>query len=348
MENQENLFNYKRKTRIQLYRADGRYCCYRIPGMTVTAVGTLLTVCEARHTSDDWGRMDILLRRSEDGGKTFSEPVVIAEGTQLHPTVNNPVLVCDDCGRIHFFYCEDYAVNGGRVLQRISKDDGLTWSECRDITASTQPEVRNVFAFGPGHGICTENGTLLIPFWRVPKRYRAALYSHFPSEIGTLWSRDNGETWHVGEILSTRDGLLTPNETEIAELSDGRIYLNTRLGVGLTYRAHAYSKNGIDNWENFEPDFETDDPICFGSCVTFSYKSKRDVLCFANCDSKTERKNVTLRLSLDCGKSWCCKHVIDKENGGYVELAADSRRRRIYVLYEENAGAAQHLVTFGL
>lgn len=332
-------------TRTELYRSDSRYSRYRIPGMLVTTGGTLLAVCEARDALNDWSRMDILLRRSIDGGETFDEPILLASGDERHPTVNNPVLLEDGRGRILFFCCEDYAVDGGRVLLRVSEDDGATWGPCRDITAATEPDLRNVFALGPGHGIRTREGTLLIPFWRVPKRYQSPVRSHIPSEIGTLWSRDDGETWQNGAILASRDGLMTPNETEIAELADGRIYLNARLGAGLTYRARAYSPDGYSKWESFEPDYALHDSGCFASCVACRAADEKEWLFFANCNSKTARKNVTLRGSLDCGKTWCFSKSIDADRGGYVELAADPFRNRLYVLYEEDIGTALHLVT---
>lgn len=334
--------------RTELYRSDSRYSRYRIPGMLVTGQGTLLAVCEARDALSDWSRMDILLRRSTDGGETFGEPLRLAQGSAQHPTVNNPVLLEDGRGRILLLYCEDYAVDGGRVLMRVSEDDGLTWGACRDITSATEPEQRNVFAPGPGHGIRTRNGTLLVPFWRVPKRYQSPLRSHIPSEIGTLRSTDDGETWQTGAILSTRDGLMTPNETEIAELADGSIYLNARLGAGLTYRARAYSTDCGSTWEDFAPDDALHDPGCFGSAVTCRAADGREWLFFANCDSKTARKNVTLRGSPDGGKTWCLRSVLDAECGGYVELAADEARGCLYVLYEEDAGVSQQLVRVSL
>ena len=50
------------------------YALYRIPGVVVTAKGTLLAYCEARKSaSGDWGTIDVLMRRSTDGGKTWSE-----------------------------------------------------------------------------------------------------------------------------------------------------------------------------------------------------------------------------------------------------------------------------------
>ncbi len=330
---------------MELYRSDEAYFRYRIPGMLVTDSGVLLTVCEARKEQSDWSMMDILLRRSTDGGKTFEDPIPLARGTETHPTVNNPVLMQDRKGRIHLLYCEDYAVMGGRVLHRISEDDGLTWSDCRDITASTAPTMRNAYAHGPGHGIRTRNGEMVVPFWRIPKRYDSPVRSHGPSEIGTLWSADDGETWNIGAVLRSQDGLMTPNETEIAELEDGRVYLNTRLGAGLTYRGRAWSQDGHSFWERFEPDYALHDPQCFGATVSCRMPDGRFWLFFANCESKAGRKNVVLKGSLNSGETWCLRRVLDADRGGYVELAADPARGCVYVLYEEAAGTALHLVT---
>ena len=330
---------------LELYRSDLAYFRYRIPGMLVTDNGVLLTVCEARKEQSDWSMMDILLRRSTDGGKTFEDPIPLARGTETHPTVNNPVLMQDRRGRIHLLYCEDYAVMGGRVLHRISEDDGLTWSDCRDITASTVPTMRNAYAHGPGHGIRTRSGELVVPFWRVPKRYDSPVRSHGPSEIGTLWSADDGETWHTGAVLRSSDGLMSPNETEIAELEDGRIYLNTRLGAGLTYRGRAWSPDGHSAWERFEPDYALHDPQCFGAAAAGRMPDGTAWLFFANCESKAGRKNVTVKGSRDGGETWQLRRVIDAARGGYVELAFDRTRSSLYVLYEEAAGAALHLVT---
>src|SRR5687768_16601339 len=59
------------KTDLFEARKDG-YAIYRIPGLVVTTKGTLLAYCEARKSDrGDWGAIDILLRRSTDGGKTW-------------------------------------------------------------------------------------------------------------------------------------------------------------------------------------------------------------------------------------------------------------------------------------
>ena len=100
----------------ELWSPTEEYTNHRIPGMLVTKRGTLIVYCEARRTASDWATMDILMQRSEDQGKSFGEPFKLAKGNAEHKTVNNPVMVQDKNGRIHFLYCEDYTVNGGRAL----------------------------------------------------------------------------------------------------------------------------------------------------------------------------------------------------------------------------------------
>lgn len=330
--------------RTELWRntADPAYDRRRIPGLMVTSKGTLIFYNEARQSLSDWAMMDIVCRRSEDHGLTFGEDIVLARGTEVHPTVNNPVMMEDRLGRIHLLYCEDYAVNGGRVLRRTSSDDGRTWSEPIDISAATRPEYHNVFALGPGHGIRLKNGALLVPVWLVPKSHGAPLRAHAPSETSTLYSLDDGETWQMGEILSTTPDIFFPNETVAAELSDGSIYLAIR---NQNYRrAMAVSPTGWSRWHDYRPLPELTDPICFGSVAAIDRPGKPHTLLFGNCACNDARRNVTLRASFDDGKSWPVTVPIDPDRGGYVEVNCDSEAGLIYVLYEENAGEALHLV----
>jgi sialidase-1 len=290
--------------------------------------------------------MDILLSRSEDNGDTFSEAISLASGTDEHPTVNNPIMIEDKNGRIHFLYCEDYATNGGRVLRRYSDDDGISWSSPIDITKYTSAEFRNCFALGPGHGICLNNGRLLVPVWMVPKEYDAPIDKHGPAVVTTFTSDDNGETWRLGELLWTNREILSPNETTAAELSDGSVYLNLR-NQGYK-RAHAYSKDGVCDWCDYEIDSSLPDPHCFGSCYTTTDSNGDHVLLFVNCAKNNERTNVTVRASLDGGRSWCASRLIDDVRGGYCEINGDSKNGNIYVVYETNYGETTELVTLKL
>ena len=107
----------------ELWSPNETFSNHRIPGMIVTQKGTLLVYCEARREASDWALMDVLLQRSEDHGKTFGEKLVLAKGTEERPTVNNPVMVQDKNGRIHFLYCEDYATCADRPPPNHSMQD---------------------------------------------------------------------------------------------------------------------------------------------------------------------------------------------------------------------------------
>ncbi len=331
-----------------LLTADSTYANYRIPGMLVTRKGTILIYVEARRDLSDWASMDICLFRSIDHGESFSLCRLLAEGTKAHPTVNNPVMVQDQADRIHFLYCEDYGIVGGRVLHRVSDDDGLTFGAPRDITAATQPALRNCFAFGPGHGLCTPDGTLLVPVWLVPRSANAPLYAHAPSVITTLYSTDCGESWQLGSYLGSDASIVDPNESVMALLSDGRIYRTIRTGGELAVRAMAISRNGYADWQNYRPVSALTDPGCFGSVASMRDGQGRHVLLIAHCAHPTERRNVTVAVSIDDGKAWLLRKTLDTGHGGYVEINVDPCTGLIYVLYESNWGETNTLVTFDM
>ncbi|MBE6883866.1 MAG: exo-alpha-sialidase [Ruminococcaceae bacterium] len=320
---------------------DTQYSNHRIPGMIITDKGTVIIYTEARRTGSDWAHMDIFCRRSSDHGKTFGSPIYLAYGSDRHATVNNPVMMQDKNGRIHFLHCESYGINGGRILRRYSDDDGLTWSDPIDITASTMPDYRNAFALGPGHGICTKTGTLLVPIWMVPKSFGSPLEEHHPSVLSTLYSTNQGESWQLGDILPTTTEIHSPNETVAVELSDGRIYLSIRNRTHR--RAQAISADGYTGWTDYLPVPELIDPICFGSVAVYNRPDTPHTLLFANCEHLSERKNVVLKGSIDNGKTWTLRRVIDADRGGYVECAVDNTAGLIYVFYEDKAGLTDHL-----
>ncbi|MFP6616376.1 MAG: sialidase family protein, partial [Candidatus Hydrogenedentota bacterium] len=95
---------------------EGGYDVYRIPGIVVTSKGTVIAYCEARDLPDDragadWAKIDILMRRSTDGGETWDAPrniVTLPDEVQINPiaiehgydsldsvTINNPVPIVD-------------------------------------------------------------------------------------------------------------------------------------------------------------------------------------------------------------------------------------------------------------
>lgn len=318
-----------------------KYAGYRIPGLVVTKKGTIIVYCEARSKGcSDWGKIDILLSRSEDGGKTFSEPIIICEGTEDHPTSNNPVCIVGKDGILHFLYCRDYSINDGGIFYIRSYDDGITWSSVKNLMDSSRPEIHNAFALGPGHGICTENGLLLVPVWFVPKSAGRVVDSHHPAYISTFISHDNGDTWEMGEIIDGGEKCPDPNETEAAVCSDGSIYMNVRVS-DLGYRARTWSRNGYNGWSALEPDEALPDPTCMGCIASIGYNG-RHILLAANCSSKTTRTNLTCFASLDDGKTWTSSLNITPGKAGYSDIAATDEGD-VYILYEDDGNGSQEM-----
>ncbi len=324
---------------------DSTYSNYRIPGIIITKKGTVITYYEARRTASDWAMMDILLFRSEDGGRSFGEPICMAQGNDAYPTVNNPVCIVGDDGILHFIYCRNYSVGGGDVWYRRSLDDGITWTEPRNIMASTAPDMHNVFACGPGHGICTADGILLTPVWLVKRDSGQDLMSHHPGTVSTLYSRDNGDTWQLGDLIEATEDCRDPNETQAAVLSDGRIYLNVRLS-GVGYRAYTVSETGYDGWSPLVTDLTLPDPTCFGSTAS-AVVNGQHILAVVNCAHQQKRENLTCRLSFDDGRTWAKSLVVEPGDAGYADIAMTDDGA-VYVLYEQSAGIRDRLAVFSV
>lgn len=318
---------------------------HRIPGIIVTSKSTVIVYNEARRPAgehgSDWALMDIFMQRSTDCGETFGERIYLARGDAEHPTVNNPVMMEDQNGRLHLLYCRDYTIRGGGAWHRYSDDDGLTWSEPTDVTYATQPELHNAFAFGPGHGICTREGRLLVPIWMVLKTEQVPEHQHHPSVIHTFYSDDCGQTWQLGDRIVTDQAVPNPNETVAAQLPDGRIMLNIRSNI--ERRSKAYSPSGVGEWTTPVPDEALPDPHCFGSMIGYKNLAGQFALLQVNCAHESARKNIVLKGSLDLGETWIICRTIDAERGGYSDLAADEENGLIFVLYEEKAGKDVYL-----
>lgn len=336
--------------KIDLFQAgtDG-YALYRIPGIVTTKQGTLLAYCEARRTGkSDWDAIDILLRRSVDGGKTWDAPRKLSDvpGTKTkNPvalaqklagsddiTYNNPLAIVDDQGTIHLLFCLEYM----RCFIIQSRDDGKTWSPPREITqafAAYRPDYAwQVLATGPGHGIQLASGRLLVPVWL---SLGTGGHAHRPSVISTIYSDDAGQSWRAGQIaVPNNDTIINPSESAVVQLADGRVMLNARSESLPNRRLATISPDGIGDWST--PQFVDDlnEPICMASLVRWTSADKsqsRLLFCNPNNLEKAtgatqpgkgrDRKNLSLRTSADDGKSWSPAKTLEAGFSGYSDLA---------------------------
>jgi sialidase-1 len=325
---------------INVFTPGGAYASMRIPALVMSKKGTLLAFCEGRiGTASDWADMDLLMRRSTDGGKTWEPNVVIAAKKSGEPTSNATPIVDKD-GTIHLLYQRDYA----RAYYTYSKDDGRTWSEAADITYAFdafKPEYDwKVLAPGPGHSIQLKNGRLLVPVWLSNPAKMLPRRSHAPSCIATIYSDDLGKTWKRGEIIANNNPeFKNPSETMAIELKDGRVMVNIRNVTEKHRRGISYSNDGISGWTKPVFDDALFEPICMAS-ITRLPESLGGGMLFINPDSrdiaKYPRKNLTVKISNDEGQSWPVNKVINPGTSGYSDVAVGADGT-IYCLYETNS-----------
>ena len=179
-----------------------------------------------------------------------------------------------------------------------SDDDGMTWSKSQEITKSVKrPEYVTSIASGPGVGIQLRRGKyagrLIIPF-------NQGSYDEW--KVYNTYSDDNGRTWKYGQLA---DGELG-NEIQAVELTDGTVMVNTRSHRDKGNRLISFSKDGGRTLSALQEEPALIEPQCQGSILHFTdpldgYKSR---ILFSNPASKTDRTNMTVRLSYDEGKTW--------------------------------------------
>ena len=323
------------------------YATYRIPGVVVTAKGSVLVYAAARKTTQsDWADTDVVLRRSTDGGKSFSPSKRIAgEGKG---TTDNPVAIVDRQTRTVSLL---YQTNYERCFVIQSKDDGISFSRPIEITsvlADLRKEFNwNVIAPGPTHGIQLKNGRLIVPVWMangaVDTKGRRA---HAPSAVTTLFSDDHGTTWKHGDILLAGDEeMKNPSETDIVQLADGSVQLNMRSASEHHRRILSTSADGATHWSKPIYDEALFEPVCNAGLVRYApRKGSQTALLFSNPDTASSppvkshypRRRLTVRASFDEGKTWPASRLIDAGSSAYSDLAV-LPDGTILCLYESGA-----------
>ncbi|MFC4010109.1 exo-alpha-sialidase [Nonomuraea purpurea] len=239
-----------------LYKqGDFGYGCFRIPAVVRATNGMLLAFAEGRvKDCGDDEDIDLVLRRSADGGRTWGPLQVVSEGNGT--THGNPVPIVDESsGRVVLVSTRNGAEPCPNGCDRdpwvqFSDDHGGTWSAAREMTEGKRPEWNFWYATGPMHGIQLKQG---------PNAGRLVVGASFESwdrvgkhVYGThlLYSDDSGVTWNIGAETSRDDGTVIAQEVTVVELTDGRIYASAReRGTDEGSRAYATSSDGGQTWD---------------------------------------------------------------------------------------------------
>ena len=311
---------------------------YRIPALADLGDSVVIAAWDGRpfNAADSPNPNSIVMRRSTDYGKTWSDIYYIAQGQLGKPGIekygySDPSFVVDrQTGKVFafFVYSQDQGFHGseygndtandrniiGAVVVE-SSDGGLTWSEPRDITQVAKPgndktnpapgDVRSTFATS-GEGIQLQYGEYA---GRLIQQYAGWVRQPDGSEAlqaYSVYSDDHGLTWQRGAFVGT--GM---DENKVVELSDGRLLLNSRDSTNSHYRKVAISEDGGQTWGPVTLDTELPDPTnnasifrMFPDAPEGSSDAQKLLFTNSNNGANGDRINLSVRLSCDNGETW--------------------------------------------
>lgn len=340
---------------------DPGYACFRIPAIVRTDAGTLLAFSEGRVLNcGDAADIDIVVKRSTDDGLTWSPLRVVNHGGG--DTHGNPAPIVDRrTGRV--LIAETY--NTGRTDSascsvpcdrtphlQYSDDDGLTWSQPRDLSDEILPPNWNSwYATGPVHGIQLTRG-----------RHRGRLVFGVNTETwdgsrvtannaALIVSDDGGDHWRIGATDSypiAADGTWRqkPSEVTLTERTDGSILVSGREqdGTDLGQRTQTVSRDGGDSFTapfHALPDLYAPQV----QCSTLGAGARILLACDADPD---RRRTMMIRSSYDGGRTWDSVDrgtVVTKDWSGYSDMARIDGDT-VGLLYEGGAVTATDEIRF--
>lgn len=319
------------------------YHTYRIPTMVRTPEGVLLAFCEGRkHGIGDAGTIDLLMRRSMDGGETW-EPmrVLFSEDPSAQVTCGNPAPVVDQTsGRICLLFCR----NNRQAFVAHSQDAGTTWTERREITESLRSSAFDWkrIATGPVNGIQLASGRLAVPVWlndEIGGEYHTAV----------VLSGDGGESWRVGGIVPA--AVKDCNESAIAEPEPGLLVMSSRNNGPAKRRATAFSRDGGETWDEPALDPALPTAPCQGSLIAASSPSLPAPLLLtipswtepaAEKPGRIQRKRLTVWQSKDSGRTWPHARILQPGRAEYSNLV-EVGPGQFGCLYERGAEKLYHV-----
>ena len=347
---------------------EGGYDTYRIPATVTTGRGTVLAFAEGRHNgAGDTGHIDVVLRRSGDGGCTWGPMRVVAAGDGN--TRGNPAPVVDprtgavvlvtsyNSGAVteaQIMRGEATPEQSRRVFVQRSWDDGRHFTPPRDITAAVKPANWRWYATGPGHAVALTRGRhagRLV----VPANYSAAPPAG-SSDTGqeakyygahAIYSDDGGRTWHLGFVDDSHDGHDNANESTAAQLPDGRLYFSSRdqNGTSVGNRLDTYSSDGgqtLDRPYAVQPTLD-DVPVVEGSVLQLGGTDAP--LLFSGPSVPTARRAMAIWSSTDGGATFTKALTLSPQPAAYSDLV-QLGRHTAGILYETGVAGTYETIEF--
>ena len=340
---------------------EGDYHSYRIPSVIKAADGGLLAFCEARKNGlGDAGNIDLVMKRSDNQGATWGPQTVVWDDDSN--TCGNPCPVLDETtGTIWLLLTKNLgsdhesdiifkrAKSTRTVWVMSSTDKGATWSEAKDITASTKDPEWGWYATGPGVGIQikagSHKGRLVIPCdhsYDDPEgNVRKGPFGYGAHAV---YSDDHGVTWEMGGTIRPHS-----NECQIFEVADGKgtLVMNSRSYFGRSRRTHAVSTDGGLTFSEPVDVAELLEPVCQGSVIRQRWPSgdKPGLLLFSNPANAKSRVDLTVKFSFNDGADWPKSKLLHAGPSAYSCLVSLSEQKA-GCLYEAGKKSAYETIVF--
>lgn len=310
---------------------------YRIPAIVSTPDGELLAFAEGRvNGSDDFGDINLVMKRSKDQGKTWSAIQTIMDYDSLQ--AGNPAPVIDHYdpshpqGVLYLFFNtgnnHEYEVRLNQGVREVwmikSFDLGKSWEDPENITSQvhrpnnaafnpnyTHPEDWRNYANTPGHAFQFRQGKHAGRIYVAANHSSGAPISDWSDyNAHGFYTDDQGKSFHLSESVQIPGS----NEAIAAELPDGRMIMSIRNQKGdIRQRILAFSDDSGETWaeQYFEP--QLPDPVCQGSILSFPGPLGQVILAHSNNANTQDRNDLTVKFSADLGKTWAHPILIDRK-----------------------------------
>ncbi len=284
---------------------------YRIPAIVTAKDGSLVTVADKRieHNGDLPAKIDVVSRRSTDGGKTWSDYVTVAQHDEIGGC-GDPALVVDQkTGDILAIFSHGNGLwqkEPAQISVSRSTDNGLTWGPMLNINPqilTTDPNgkqpIKCTSAFASsGRATQLANGRIIFPLVTRQKGN-----PDFP--VYAIYSDDGGRNWSVSKNPATESG----DESKIVQLADGTVIMSIRNRFG-SLRKFSYSTDDGETWSGPVPIEGLPDPRCNGDIIRYTTADGEDLLLQSLPGSPNSRDNVAIYVSKDNGKTWPIKKTV--------------------------------------
>lgn len=344
----------------------GGYDTYRIPATITTPGGAVLAFAEGRRNSaSDTGTIDVVLRRSIDGGCTWGPMKVVTAGKGntrgnpapvVHPRTGRVVLVTSyNSGTVteaQIMRGEVTPEQSRRVFVQTSTNDGRSFTTPREITADVKLPDWRWYATGPGHAVALTRGPhagrLVIPAnHSAAPPAGSADTGQEPKYYGAhaFYSDDGGARWRLGFVDDSYDGYANANESTAAELPDGRLYFSARdqNGTSTGNRLDAYSEDGAATLARpytVQPTLN-DVPVVQGSVL----QVKNGPLLFSGPSVPTARQSMAIWRSGNAGATFTKEKTLSTSRAAYSDLV-QLGGGRVGVLYETGESGPYERIEF--